>query len=77
MQLICIDEAPPVGFDWVADSRQISLASASAFHHPSVNTCNLLPALQKELRTIASPQKKLNKTVSVAECHELAYWIAE
>ena len=72
MQLICIDEAPPVGFDGVADSRQISLTSASAFHHPSVNTCNLLPALQRNFKQLYRP-KKPNKMVSVAECHELAY----
>lgn len=44
MQLISIDEVPPVGFDWVADSRQISLAPANVFHHQTVNTCHLLPA---------------------------------
>lgn len=33
MLLISIDEVPPVGFDWVADSAQISLALANVFHH--------------------------------------------
>lgn len=43
MKFISIDEVPPVGFDWVDDRRQISLAATSVFHQ-TVDTCHLLPA---------------------------------